>query len=223
MHLNAKSATEHGRVEEKLKNRKKGEQLDKQGNHEEAKRYFGKSMIITSKMINLFIDILNKLGIEVIVSPYEADAEISYLCRSGIADFGVSEDSDIVVFGCPMLVSKLQPSGDCSVINFDDLWNKQVIKETKDKALEELCSLSHEIFIYICIMSGCDYLPGMERMGLKTGIKNFYKYKDLKGLMTFLKSHKKFKDRIPKHYFESVMKVHDLFLYQTVYCPTTMQ
>jgi exonuclease-1 len=133
MHLNAKSALEHGRVEEKLKNRKKGEQLDKQGNHEEAKRYFGKSMIITSKMINLFIDILEKLGIEVIVAPYEADAEISYLCRSGIADFGVSEDSDIVVFGCPMLVSKLQPSGDCSVIKFDDLWDKQIIDATKDK------------------------------------------------------------------------------------------
>jgi 5'-3' exonuclease len=71
-------------------------------------------------------------------------------------------------------------------------------------------------------MSGCDYLPGMERMGLKTGIKNFNKHKNLKGLISFLRNHKKFKDRIPKQYFESVMKVHDLFMYQTVYCPTTM-
>jgi len=111
MHLNAKSATEHGRVQDKLKNRKKGKQLDKQGNHDEARKYFGKSMMISSKMINLFIDILHKLDIEVIISPYEADAQISYLCRSGIADFGVSEDSDITVFGCPTLVSKLLPGG----------------------------------------------------------------------------------------------------------------
>lgn len=77
--LNAKYATESGRREEKLKNKHKGELLDKQGNHEEAKKYFGKSMVISSKMINLFIEILHKLDIEVIIAPYEADAQISFL------------------------------------------------------------------------------------------------------------------------------------------------
>lgn len=149
MHLNAKSATEHGRVEEKMRNRKKGEQLDKQGNHEEAKKLFGKSMMISSKMLNLFIDILHKLKIELIVAPYEADAQISYLCQAGIADFAVSEDSDIVVFGCPILVSKLQPSGDCSVIKIHDLWDESIKKSITDKSLSELASLNHETFIYI--------------------------------------------------------------------------
>ena len=223
MHLNAKSATDHGRMEEKMKNRKKGEQLDKQGNHEEAKRYFGKSMVISTKMLNLFIDILHKLDIELIISPYEADAQISYLCKSGIADFAVSEDSDIVVFGCPTLVTKLQPGGDCSVIRINELWDKEISKGFKDKSLIELAGLSHEVFIYICIMAGCDYLPSIERMGLKTGIKNFGKHKNIEKLMKFLGTHKKFKERIPKHYYESVKKVHDLFLFQTVYCPYTLK
>ena len=221
MHLNAKSATEHGRVEEKLRNRKKGEQLDKQGNHEEAKKYFGKSMIISSKMVDLFIDILHKLNIEIIIAPYEADAQISYLCREGIADFAVSEDSDIVVFGCPTLVSKLQPSGDCSVIRINELWDKKKSKDIKDKTLSELSQLDHNSFIYICIMAGCDYLPSMERMGLKTGIKHFVKYKTFSNLLQFLRNHKKFKDRIPKNYSDAVNKVHNLFLYQTVYDPYT--
>lgn len=56
-------------------------------------------------------------------------------------------------------------------------------------------------------------------MGLKTGIKNFFKHKTLKNLIKFLQSHKKFKDRIPPHYFEAVEKVHGLFLHQTVYDP----
>jgi len=221
MHLNAKSATEYGRIEEKMRNRKKAEQFDKQGNHEEAKKYFGKSMVISSKMINLFIDILHKLDIELIISPYEADAQISYLCKSGIADFGVSEDSDIVVFGCPTLVSKLQPSGDCSVIRINELWDKTLNKKYSDNGISELQKLNHNTFITICTMAGWDYLPSMERMGLKTGIKNFSKHKTLINLKQFLQKHKKFKDRIPKNYFESVDKVRDLFLYQTVYDPYT--
>ncbi|CAI2364037.1 unnamed protein product [Moneuplotes crassus] len=223
MHLNAKSATEHGRSEEKKKNKKKGEQLDKQGNHEEAKKYFGKSMVISSKMINLLIDVLHKLGIEVVMAPYEADAQISYLCKEGLADFAVSEDSDITVFGCPTLATKLQPGGDCAVTRINDLWDPENKSKLTDKALKDLSSLTHQEFIYICIMSGCDYLPSMERMGLKTGIKNFAKHKNIESFFMFLRSHKKFKERIPKNYYECVKKVHDLFLYQTVYCPYTMK
>lgn len=58
-------------------------------------------------------------------------------------------------------------------------------------------------------------------MGLKTGIKNFAKQKTLMNLINFLKDHPKFKERIPKNYFEAVRKVHDLFKYQTIYDPIT--
>jgi exonuclease-1 len=64
-------------------------------------------------MIDLLVDILHSLDIEVLVSPYEADAQISYLVMNGRADFGVSEDSDLFVFGCPRLMVKLKPTGDC--------------------------------------------------------------------------------------------------------------
>jgi exonuclease 1 len=221
--LMAKSATEFGRMEEKKRNKAKAEQLDKQGDHEEAKRYFGKSMVISSKMINLFIDILHKLNIKLIVAPYEADAQISYLWKAGVADFGVSEDSDIVVFGWPILATKLQPTGDWSVIRINEIWDKTLNKNIKDKSIKELSSLSHNTFITIWIMAGWDYLPSMERMGLKTGIKNFAKHRTLNNLKGFLQSHKKFKERIPKNYFESVNKVHDLFMYQTVYDPITFK
>ena len=221
LHLNAKWATENGRREEKIRNKHKGELLDIQGNHEEAKKFFGKSMVISSKMINLFIEILHKLDIEVIIAPYEADAQISYLCKEGIADFGVSEDSDIVVFGWPTLVCKLQPSGDWSVIRINEIWEKSFKTKWKDKGLLELAQFNHEVFVFVWIMSGCDYLPSIERMGLKTSIKNFVKYKNFKSIMSNLSSHHTFKGKIPKNYVETVLKVRDLFLYQTVYDPIT--
>jgi 5'-3' exonuclease len=40
------------------------------------------------------------MGIDVIVAPYEADAQLAYLNRAKIADYVITEDSDLVLFGC---------------------------------------------------------------------------------------------------------------------------
>ena len=39
-------------------------------------------------------------GIDCIVAPYEADSQLAYLSLSGIAQLIVSEDSDLLCFGC---------------------------------------------------------------------------------------------------------------------------
>ena len=40
------------------------------------------------------------VGVECIVAPYEADAQLAFLSKSGIADVVITEDSDLLVFGC---------------------------------------------------------------------------------------------------------------------------
>ena len=39
-------------------------------------------------------------GVDCIVAPYEADAQLAYLNKIGIADVIITEDSDLVLFGC---------------------------------------------------------------------------------------------------------------------------
>ena len=39
------------------------------------------------------------VGVECIVAPYEADAQLAYLSREGIVDLVITEDSDLLVFG----------------------------------------------------------------------------------------------------------------------------
>jgi 5'-3' exonuclease len=34
------------------------------------------------------------------VAPYEADAQLAYLCREGYVDAVIAEDSDTVPYGC---------------------------------------------------------------------------------------------------------------------------
>ena len=38
--------------------------------------------------------------IDVIVAPYEADAQLAYLAHNNLVDVVVTQDSDLVVFGC---------------------------------------------------------------------------------------------------------------------------
>ena len=44
---------------------------------------------------------LKREGVDFVVAPYEADAQMALLCRLGLADFVISEDSDCIPFGCP--------------------------------------------------------------------------------------------------------------------------
>ena len=39
-------------------------------------------------------------GVECIVAPYEADSQLAYLSKEQIVDLVITEDSDLLVFGC---------------------------------------------------------------------------------------------------------------------------
>eukprot|EP00796_Vickermania_ingenoplastis_P009779 gene9779-6857_t len=54
--------------------------------------------------------------VECIVAPFEADAELSYLCREGYVSACISEDSDLIAYFCPQIIAKLDRSGRCDVI-----------------------------------------------------------------------------------------------------------
>lgn len=45
------------------------------------------------------------------MAPYEADSQIAYLVKEGLADFAISEDSDLTAWGCPKLLTKLNWEG----------------------------------------------------------------------------------------------------------------
>ena len=38
--------------------------------------------------------------LQVVVAPYEADAQLAYLVKEGIAQVVITEDSDLLAFGC---------------------------------------------------------------------------------------------------------------------------
>jgi len=107
-----KSIEESNRRESKQKNLDLAKKSIEEGKEEEAKKYSKQALRITSKMINSLIEVLKRLKIKVVVAPYEADAQIAHLCISGEADFAITEDSDLILFGAQKICYKLNHNGE---------------------------------------------------------------------------------------------------------------
>jgi len=58
------------------------------------------------------------------------------------------------------------------------------------KSLKQLQDLTKEDFSYACVMAGCEYLPNIERVGLKVALKYFEKHKSFAEVMKFLRKNK---------------------------------
>lgn len=57
-------------------------------------------MDVSHKMALELMYECRKLDVDCIVAPYEADAQLAFLNISGIADYVITEDSDLMLFGC---------------------------------------------------------------------------------------------------------------------------
>ena len=153
-----------------------------------------------------------------IVAPYEADAQLAYLVKEGIADFAISEDSDLIAYGCNKLIMKLTFTGEGKLVDWDKfLTDKEAF--AKDKNLSALQAFTREQFIQACIMGGCEYLPSIQQVGLKVALRLFSKHATADAVVESLMNNKIFKDRVPENYLDALKRVQSLFFYQTVYDP----
>lgn len=91
------------------------------GNVPAARKHFAASVQVTPEMIQQWQLRLREAGVEYIVAPYEADAQLAFLSRTGDVAAVISEDSDLLVFGCSSVLTKMDPTGHCSLLRADYL------------------------------------------------------------------------------------------------------
>lgn len=60
-----------------------------------------------NKKIILIIKALQNLGVDILVAPYEADAQLAYLNKIDVAQIIITEDSDLILFGCEKVSNDL--------------------------------------------------------------------------------------------------------------------
>jgi 5'-3' exonuclease len=84
------------------------EEINKMNNiQEEYKKIYKKSIVMKDYYIKDWIEILELLGLPVIKATGEADPLCAYLLKSNSHIYGIiSDDSDMLVFGAPILMRK---------------------------------------------------------------------------------------------------------------------
>lgn len=99
-HLPAKQQTEEKRREQRKISRKKAIELLRTGKVDEARTQMRSCIDITHSMALALIKECRENGVDCIVAPYEADAQLAYLNIKKFADIVITEDSDLLLFGC---------------------------------------------------------------------------------------------------------------------------
>merc|ERR1712185_464871 len=104
-------------------------------------------------------------GFSFFVAPYEADAQLAQLARAGHVSVVVTEDSDLLTFGCPCVLYKMQEDGSGQLIRLQRLAAAQGPSGALFTPWEEW---DQGLFLDLCILAGCDYLPHLPDMAIKT-------------------------------------------------------
>jgi exonuclease-1 len=179
-------------------------------------------LFIKTKQICLFQELCTELGIEHITAPYEADAQMAYMVKEGLADFAITEDSDLIAFGCTRTCLKINWNGFAEMFDIEKFKAEQKNEEKGwDDSLRLCQTLEHDQFVEVCIMAGCEYIPSIDRVGLKVVLKNMLKLKTCDAVIEEFRKNPKMKDRVPENYWEEIQKVKQIFKFQTVYDPRT--
>lgn len=157
--LEAKHSVHESRSRLRTLNVQKGKQLWESGNRAEAVKHFQQGVKTTWQMAHELIKVLRAKEIDYVVAPFEADSELAFLMKNKYIDALVTEDSDLLAFGCSKVLFKLDLRGNCKLIKKEDL--------NKCLSLE---NYKFEYFRQMCILSGCDYLDSIPGIGIKRAL-----------------------------------------------------
>lgn len=185
----------------------------RKGKHSEARNYLRRCVDVTHEMAQALIRACREINVDSIVAPYEADGQLAYLNKIGIADYIVTEDSDLILFGCRRILFKLDLNGACVLVDADKLHLAINCRPEK---------FSMEKFRFMCILSGCDYVDSLPGIGLAKACK-FVMMTEETNMMRAM-------DKIPAYlnmrqltvsdeYKTNVMKANATFQHMVVYDP----
>ncbi|XP_046377448.1 exonuclease 1-like isoform X1 [Haliotis rufescens] len=210
--LPSKKDVEKTRRERRETNRKKAAAYLREGKRSEAKECLQRSVDVTSQMALRLMNACREQGVDCIVAPYEADAQLAYLNKIGVAQIVVTEDSDLLLFGCDKVIFKMDVFGNGILVEHSRL--NEVLQIRSD-------FYTFDKFRYMCILSGCDYLASLPGIGLAKANKVFKmaRQPDLKVLLSKLPSYLKMKLVVTQEYIDRFVQADNTFLYQLVFDP----
>ena len=206
--LPSKELVEQERYKRRKENLEKGKKLLREGKIGPARDCFTKCISVTPAMALRVIEAARARGVDCVVAPYEADAQLAYFSKTGIAQAVITEDSDLLCFGCKTVIFKMDMTGRAQEVSINNL-----------NRVKNLQGFTPDLFRHMCILSGCDYLPSVKGVGLAKACKALKLSKSRNSYQVAAKLHQYIKGLSPVDFSYGVdfIKADKTFLYQLVF------
>lgn len=176
--LLAKGGCNNDRKALREKNKEAARLAELNGDSALAFSLYKRAISVNSTMILQLIQMLKSRGIDFLVAPYEADAQLAFLSREGLVDLVISEDSDCLVFGCRRVLFKLDREGNGELICRSDLGTNQQLN---------FAGWKDDQFRLFCCLAGCDYTSKIRGLGIKKAHKIVAEHRTFGAVITVLR------------------------------------
>jgi flap endonuclease-1 len=137
---------------------------------DKLERMKAQSISINDNDIKLTKDLFDILQVPYFQAPAEAECYASILCVKGIVDAVLSEDTDVLVYGTPLFLTKL------------DMFKGVAVEINHASILEEM-GLESNSFKDLCIMLGCDYNSNIANYGPKKAYELIKEFKTIEAVL----------------------------------------
>ena len=238
--LPAKREEEAQRRARRREAMKRGRDAREVGDERGALNGFAGGVDVTPEMAKELMEALKREKFEFVCAPYEADAQIASLAKTprerGGVDLVFTEDTDLVAYGCPRVMFKLEKSGDVKELNLETLFAgppEKTLAPTDENATENavvgvgkkktgppplnFAEWDYELFLSLCVLSGCDFLDNIKGLGIKKMYNILNKHRDVDTAFKALRSDAKTREIIPDGYEEKWRQARLIFKHALVY------
>ncbi|KAJ2780049.1 hypothetical protein H4R18_003664 [Coemansia javaensis] len=207
--LPSKRETELERQRQRGEKRQRAIELWAQGRRKPAFEMFQRCLEATPQMAKAVIEQLAQEGFRYLVAPYEADAQLAFLESQGVIAAAISEDSDLVAFGCGKVLFKMDQCGAGTVFDRARIHRAKAV---------DIRGWSDAQIRRMCILSGCDYAASAPGIGLKRAHRYAARATDVGMAVRLMRADGV---PVPDGYEEAVVRAELTFQFQRVYDPRT--
>jgi len=114
---------------------------------------------------------------------YEADTCLAQLSLFGSAEYLITEDSDLIVYGCSKIIFKLDSKGEAKLYRRETCY----ISYDSKGFYVKISINDFDNLVEFCVMCGCDYFEGFVGIGPVTALKICLSTKRLENYLETIK------------------------------------
>ena len=135
----------------------------------------GQMYKLSAEDFEIVKELFSIMGVPYYTAPGEAELMCADLCKKGLVDAVLTEDTDVIAYGAPICLSKLDNflGGTCRKIEVESLYKE--------------LDMSPEQFLDFCIMCGTDYNKNITGIGSKTAFKHIKTFSTIENFIKNVK------------------------------------